>query len=213
MANESSIKEVACWAHCRRYWWKAREQDAARAHHALAVIGRLYDIERKAKQYATGNREADIASLQSMRAEHAGPLLDEFKQWLEAETFLPKSLIGKAATSTRNQWDALNRYVEDGNLSIDNNSAERAMRTVAVGRKNWLFVGSSLAGERAAKRMSLVASCKANRVEPWAYLRDIFTRLPLGTDPADLLPDIGLEKNPSQRWNIADQREHERQTT
>lgn len=80
MANESSIKEVACWAHCRRYWWKAREQDAARAHHALAVIGRLYDIERKAKQYATGNREADIASLQSMRAEHTGPLLDEFKQ-------------------------------------------------------------------------------------------------------------------------------------
>lgn len=126
---------------------------------------------------------------------------------------MPKSLIGKAATSTRNQWDALNRYVEDGNLSIDNNSAERAMRTVAVGRKNWLFVGSSLAGERAAKLMSLVASCKANRVEPWAYLRDIFTRLPLGTDPADLLPDIGLEKNPSQRWNIADQREHERQTT
>ena len=105
----------------------------------------------------------------------------------------------------------MNRYVEDGELSIDNNSAERAMRTVAVGRKNWLFVGSSLAGDRAAKLMSLVASCKANRVEPWAYLRDIFTRLPLGADPADLLADKWLEQNPDHRWNIADHREKERQ--
>lgn len=211
LARESSIKEVACWTHCRRYWWKAREQDAARAHHVLAVIGRLYDIERAAKKNATGDRKADIESVQSLRAEHARPLLTEFKQWLDSETFLPKSLIGKAATYTRNQWDALVRYVEDGDLSIDNNSAERAMRTVAIGRKNWLFVGSSLAGDRAAKLMSLVASCKANRVEPWAYLRDVFTRLPLGTDPADLLPDKWLEQNPRHRWNIADQREKERQ--
>lgn len=211
LAHESSIKEVACWTHCRRYWWKAREQDAARAHHALAVIGRLYDIERAAKKHATGDREADLESVQSMRAEHARPLLDEFKQWLDSEAFLPKSLIGKAATYTRNQWDALNRYIEDGDLSIDNNAAERAMRTVAIGRKNWLFVGSSLAGDRAAKLMSLVASCKANRVEPWAYLRDVFTYLPRGTDPADLLPDKWLEQNPRHRWNIADQREKERQ--
>ena len=205
-----SIKEVACWAHCRRYWWKSREHDAARAHHVLAVIGRLYEIERAATKRETGDREADTATLQLLRAEHAAPLLAELKAWLDGETFLPKSQIGKAATYTRNQWAALSRYVEDGTLSIDNNEAERAMRTVAIGRKNWLFVGSPLAGTRAAKLMSLVASCKANRVEPWAYLQDIFTQLPLGTDPNDLLPDRWLKRNPTQRWTIADQRENER---
>lgn len=203
-----SIKEVACWAHCRRYWWKSREHDAARAHHVLAVIGRLYEIERAAQK-----RDADAATLQTLRAEHAAPLLAELKEWLDAETFLPKSQIGKAATYTRNQWEALNRYIEDGNLSIDNNEAERAMKTVAIGRKAWLFVGSPLAGTRAAKLMTLVASCKANRVEPWAYLQDIFTQLPLGTDPEELLPDRWLKRNPNHRWNIADQREKERQKT
>ena len=201
-----SIKEVACWAHCRRYWWKSREHDAARAHHVLAVVGRLYEIERAAQK-----RDADAATLQTLRAEHAAPLLAELKEWLDAETFLPKSQIGKAANYTRNQWEALNRYVEDGNLSIDNNEAERAMKTVAIGRKAWLFVGSPLAGTRAAKLMTLVASCKANRVEPWAYLQDIFTQLPLGTDPEELLPDRWLKRNPNHRWNIADQREKERQ--
>ena len=175
-----------------------------------AVIGRLYEIERAATKRETGDREADTATLQLLRAEHAAPLLAELKAWLDGETFLPKSQIGKAATYTRNQWAALSRYVEDGTLSIDNNEAERAMRTVAIGRKNWLFVGSPLAGTRAAKLMSLVASCKANRVEPWAYLQDIFTQLPLGTDPNDLLPDRWLKRNPTQRWTIADQRENER---
>lgn len=209
LAAQGAIQEVACWTHCRRYWWKAREQDSERAHHAIAMIRRLYEIERAAKKRETGNQATDVTTLQSLRAEHAVPLLADFEQWLDREVFLPKSLIGKAATYTRNQWVALNRYVENGCLSIDNNAAERAMRTVAVGRKNWLFVGSPVAGDRAAKLMSLVASCKANRVEPWAYLRDIFTRLPLGTDPNDLLPDVWLQRNPSHRWNIADQRQEQ----
>ena len=208
--SKDSIKEVACWAHCRRYWWKSREHDAARAHHVLAVIGRLYEVERAATKRETGDREADALVRQTLRAEHAAPLLADLKSWLDKETFLPKSQIGKAATYTRNQWAALNRYVENGMLSIDNNEAERAMRTVAIGRKNWLFVGSPVAGARAAKLISLVASCKANRVEPWAYLRDIFTRLPRGVDPNELLPDRWLEQHPTCRWNIADQRENER---
>jgi hypothetical protein len=112
-----------------------------------------------------------------MRAEHAAPLLAELGKWLEGQTFLPKSLIGKAATYTRNQWKALNQYVEDGDLSIDNNFAERAMRPIAIGRKNWLFVGSRMAGERSAILTSLIASCKNNLVEPWAYLRDLFGQM------------------------------------
>ncbi len=133
---------------------------------------------------------------------------------MEQEQFLPKSLIGKAATYTRNQWSALNRYVEDGDLSIDNNFAERAMRPIAIGRKNWLFVGSERAGQRAAVLASLVASCKNNLVEPWAYLKDVFTRLadgPTGEKLTELLPNVWLQQNPTHRWEIAQKRKNERE--
>ena len=138
-------------------------------------------------------------------------MLDELKSWLDAEEFLPKSLIGRAATYTRNQWGGLNRYIADGELSIDNNRAERAMKPVAIGRKNWLFVGSAEAGRRAARLMSLVASCKENHVEPWAYLHAVISTLPAGADLEALLPDRWLAENPTHRWEIADQRKEERQ--
>lgn len=201
--SNGAIVEVACWAHTRRYWYKAREQDAARAHHVLAVISRLYELERATKNAAAESR-------QKLRIEHAAPLLDDLKPWLDAEEFLPKSLIGKAATYTLNQWEALNRYLEDGDLSIDNNAAERSMKPVAIGRKNWLFVGSPSAGRRAAILMSLIASCKANHVEPWAWLRDILTELPRGTTPDSLLPDLWLQAHPQHRWTIAERRKQER---
>ena len=202
----SGIVEVACWVHCRRYWHKAREQDPARAHHALAYISRLQEVER-------ATHDCNATTRKAKRTEHAAPLLDEFGQWLEDETFLPKSLIGKAATYTRNQWAALNRYIEDGDLSFDNNFAERAMRPIAIGRKNWLFVGSELAGHRAAILTSLIASCKNNLVEPWAYLRDIFDRLaqkPTPDELTELLPDAWLIQNPTHRWDIAETRSKER---
>jgi hypothetical protein len=204
--SRGAIVEVACWAHCRRYWHKAREQDAQRAHHLLAVISRLYEIER-----ATAGQSAKVR--QAQRVEHALPLLADLNRWFNQQSFLPKSLIGQAATYTRNQWAALNRYVEDGDLSIDNNQAERAMRPVAIGRKKWLFVGSPIAGQCAAILMSLLASCKQNAVEPWAYLRDVFTRLPNwpAHQPLDeLLPDAWLATHPSHRWTIADRRRDER---
>lgn len=203
---ESGIVEVACWVHCRRYWHKAKEQDPARAHHVLAYISRLMEIER-------ATRDCDASTRQAKRAEHAAPLLKELGDWLTGETFLPKSLIGKAATYTRNQWAALNRYIEDGDLSIDNNFAERAMRPIAIGRKNWLFVGSEQAGHRAAILTSLIASCKNYFVEPWAYLKDLFSRLAYKPDAktlANLLPDQWLSENPDNRWEIADVRKNER---
>lgn len=201
LKSNGAIKEVACWTHCRRYWWKAREHDSDAAHHVLAVINRLYEIERQTDH---------PAELRSLRREHAAPLLERLKTWLDEQSFLPKSLTGKAATYTRNQWEALCRYVEDGDLAIDNNAAERAMKQVAIGRKAWLFVGSPTAGSRAANLMSLIASCKQNRVEPWAYLRDVLTQLPLGADLESLLPDRWLVDNPQHRWAIADQRDEER---
>jgi transposase len=201
--SDGAIVEVACWAHTRRYWLKAAQTDADRAHHVLAAVSRLYAIDRPLKESSAEFRQAQ-------RAEHAAPILNDLKVWLDEQDVLPKSDIGKAATYTRNQWDALNRFVEDGDLSMDNNAAERAMKPVAIGRKAWLFVGSPVAGHRAAVLMSLIASCKANHVEPWAWLRDVLKQLPMGASPESLLPDVWLQHNPQHRWTIAERRKEER---
>jgi hypothetical protein len=129
----------------------------------LAFISRLYEIERACTDQSVEFRHAQ-------RQEHAAPLLSDLKSWLDDQDFLSKSDIGKAATYTRNQWAALNRYTEDGALNIDNNAAERAMKSVAIGRKNWLFVGSPLAGSRAAVLLSLIASCKRCEAETLALV-------------------------------------------
>ncbi|MEO1526318.1 MAG: IS66 family transposase [Planctomycetota bacterium] len=203
LGSRGAIQEVACWAHCRRYWHKAREQDPTRAHYALGAIAGLYEIERSVA-------DADPQTRSSVRKSHARPILVDLKTWLDGEEFLPKSLIGKAATYTRNQWEGLNRYIDDGDLSIDNNRAERAMKSVALGRKAWLFVGSPAAGERASVLMSLIHSCKENHVEPWAYLQSVLKQLPLGINLDRLLPDRWLSENPKHRWEIADRRKQER---
>lgn len=134
---------------------------------------------------------------------------------------LPKSPIGKAFTYTLNQWTALCRYTEDGALAIDNNLAERLMKLPAIGRKNFLFVGSETGGDRAAILLSVIASAKLWEVEPWAWLNAVFRELPLRlatiSDPGkppdltDLLPDNWLSANPQHRWQIDDIRKKERQ--
>ena len=205
------VHEVACWAHARRKWYEARTTDPARAHHALALIQKLYRVERDC-------RRADPEERLAARQDRSLPILGEFKNWLDEqhEKFLPKSPIGQAATSTANQWTALKRYCESGDLSIDNNTAERAMRPCAIGRTNWIFVASRTGGHRAAVLMSLVQSCKQNQVEPWAYLKDIFDRLPtLGESPSptsldELLPNRWLLENPQHAWRISQLRQQER---
>jgi transposase len=204
LKSNGAITEVACWAHCRRYWFKAREEDPARAHHVLAVIAKLYKVE-------SDTRELSAAARLSAREQVARPLLNDLKSWLDKEVFLPKSLSGKAATYTLNQWTALNRYLEHGDLSIDNNASERAMRPVAIGRKNWLFVGSHQAGRRASVLMTLIATCKANLVEPWAWLKDVLIQLPHGVPLESLLPNTWLASHPQHRWTIAERRKLERE--
>ena len=119
-------------------------------------------------------------------------MLARVRRWLDeqADVVLPKSPIGEAVGYARAQWTALTRYGEDGRLAIDNNAAERALRMVVTGRKNWLFCGSDAGGERAAILYSVVATCKAHGIDPWAYLRDVLERIP--THPnrqrAELLP-------------------------
>jgi transposase len=180
------IIEVACNAHARRKFYEARGSDALRSHQALAYYRQLYELERQAKDFSDAER------LQ-MRQDLAVPILGQFHQWLKAQRpqLLPKSPMAEALGYALNNWAALVRYTEAGFLFIDNNAAEREMKRIAIGRKNWLTVGSPRGGETAAVLFSFTSTCQRLRVEPWAYLRDVLTRLP--TMPAgqlgDLLPD------------------------
>jgi transposase len=187
MFNLEGAVEVACWAHARRKFNDAKDTDKKRSHEAMAYIRKLYEVEWEADE---GN--VDAITRRRLREEKAVPVLKAFKEWLAAQALatLPKSPFGEAMTYVFNQWEALNRYVEDGDLAIDNNAAERALRCIAVGRKNWLFAGSVAGGKRAAVLFSLVASCKRHKIDPFHYLRDVIGRVK--THPqskiADLLP-------------------------
>lgn len=183
------IHEVACNAHARRKFYEARSSAAAGAHQALAYYGRLYEIERQAKTLPEALR------LQ-LRQDLAVPILEEFHGWLVAQQrdALPKSPFGEAVTYALNQWEALCRYTTAGFLAIDNNWAEREMKRLAIGRKNWLFFGSVQGGRTAASLFTFTATCHRLGVEPWAYLQDVLTRLPTTAATAlpDLLPDRWL---------------------
>lgn len=185
------VIEVACWAHCRRYFYNARSTDSDRAHRMLAWIRRLYEIEREGKKLDAEARRA------LLREEHARPLLNTIKPWLDEQyaQLLPKSPIGEAITYTLNNWAALIRYLDDGDLDIDNNEAEQALRGIAVGRKNWLFLGSDRGGRAAAIHYTLIQSAKRHGLDPFAYLRDVLLRITTApnTNLHDLLPD---------RWKV-----------
>ena len=145
--------EVACWIHARRYWHQAIDNDPLRANHALGFIARLSQIEQQlSRAFPVKNLpgERDFAAVAAGRQEHAVPILEEFKSWLDRESedkrILPKSPIRAACTCTLNQWEALCRYTQEGYLSYANNIAERLVKFPAIGRKNYLFVGSPRGG-------------------------------------------------------------------
>jgi transposase len=229
------VQEVACWIHARRYWHQARDNDPVRANTALSFIARLSQIEsqlRAAYPVADLQGHRDFAAVAAARQEHSLPILNQFRQWLDSEKddrrILPKSPIRAAFTYTLNQWDALGRYTGEGFLSFDNNLAERTVKIPAIGRKNYLFVGSIAGGRRAAIHYSLVSSAKSNGVEPFAWLKNLFTRLPYhrsgeafaqaaaglpvtSSELDCLLPDLWLQNNPTHPWTIDDIRRQERE--
>jgi len=171
-----SVVEVACWAHCRRYFYEAQKTDAAHSTQALAYIRLLYDVEHDAAGLPSRER-ADV------RQERSAPILVQFRTWLlglqaaHGGPVLPKSPMGEAITYALNQWEALCVYLLDGELNIDNNVSENTLRRIAVGRKNWLFCGSDNGGRTAAILFSLIASCQRHKVDPFAYLKDVLTRI------------------------------------
>jgi len=184
------IQEAACWAHVRRKFYDLQQAHASPvASEALERIAALYAIEKEIRGRPAEERR-------QIRNARARPLLESLRQWFEAT--LPK-LSRKSDTTAAiryalSLWDALLRYSNDGHIEIDNNAAERALRAVALGRKNYLFAGSDTGGERAAAIYSLIGSAKLNGLDPEAYLREVLSRIPDHpiTRIEELLP-----------WNIA----------
>jgi transposase len=187
LGSNGSIVEAGCWAHARRKFFDNQKADTARTAIALAWIGKLYAVEREIRALRQGewkelglSVEEQVARIEAYRQLHAQPLLDEFHAWLEGELpkLLPKNPVRQAMDYALGNWTALCRYVESGWLDIDNNVAENVQRHIALGRKNWLFCGSDNGGRAAAVFFSLIVSCKRHELDPFAYFRDILTRLP-----------------------------------
>lgn len=193
LAPGSSMTRMACWSHARRHVYEAREVDLSVSAMPLALINQLYDIERRALDWSNDERT-------EVRQQESKLILNRLEEWLDgtvAKSVLPASKLAAALNYLRNHWDALNAYVVDGGLPIDNNWVERLMKRVAVGKKNWLFIGSLRAGIRNANLMTLVASAHRHDLEVPEYLRDVIEHLNRGTaPPSELLPDVWKVSHP-----------------
>jgi hypothetical protein len=164
--------EVSCWAHSRRYFYKALDSDQACMGPVLLLIAHLYRVEKQARLLAAEDRLR-------LRQLQARPILDKLHQYLleiQVEV-LPKSPEGRVVRYALKNC-AANRYSEDGNLEIDNIGTERSIRGVAVDRGNWMFFGSDVGGRTAAVLRSFVASCQRVNVDPFAWFKDILARIP-----------------------------------
>ncbi len=187
----ASVTEVACWAHVRRYFYDIHvASNAPIAGEALQRIGQLFDVERAAMGRSPEQRRL-------LRQSAARPVMDDLAAFLDASLMQisGRSELAKAIRYARSRWTALTRYLDDGTLEISNNAAERAIRPLALGRKNYLFAGSDAGGERAAATYTLIETAKLNGLDPEAYLRVVIGRIadhPINRI-AELLPwNIGL---------------------
>jgi len=193
LAPESKMTRMACWAHARRHVYEHQDNDKTISAYPLALMNQLYDIERRAT-------DIDDAARGVLRAKESRLILDRLREWLDgptARSVLPSSKLGGALNYLRNHWDALVVYVTDGRLPIDNNQCERLMRRVALGRKNWLFIGSVRAGIRNANLMTLVASAHRQDLDVLQYLESVITHMLRGSARVEeLLPDVWKSHHP-----------------
>ena len=188
VTNQGTITGIGCWAHVRRKFDEALKvqgkSKTGKAQYAMNEIRKLYAIERQIQ-----NKPPD--EKQSIRQARAGPILQKLRSWLQRSLHQvpPKTVLGKALTYTDNEWHRLVRYIEDGELPIDNNRCENAIRPFVVGRKNWLFSNSQQGVRASAAIYSLIETAKHNDLEPYRYLRYVLTELPEGEiNPVELLP-------------------------
>jgi len=166
------VTHLACWAHARRYFKDAETTSPKAAAEVLLLIANLYHVETQAKLLSPQERY-------DLRLKESTVILDKIKMKLEEHIpgHLPQSPMRQAINYTLGLWKELNNYLKDGRLQIDNNLAENAIRGIALGRKNWLFVGSEKGGHTAAVLMTIVATCRKNNINTWGYLKDILQRI------------------------------------
>jgi hypothetical protein len=206
LGSDGRIRLASCSAHARRKFNDAKTAYPLASAEVLAMFQQLYDIEDRAKAFSP---EARL----ELRQEEAAPVWVKLGEWLDSDTAtgaLPKSVLAKAAGYLRNQWDGLQTYLTDGRVPLDNNDVEQLMKQVALGRKNWLFVGSVDAGRRAADFLTLVSSAVRNHLDVWAYIKDVLDRLLDGeTDFAALRPDAWAATHPEfiREYRIAESRD------
>jgi hypothetical protein len=167
------IELVGCHAHVRRKYHEALSNDEGRAEYVLSLYRSIHKYEGKYKNMTASERKAQ-------RKKHTKPLLTHLKEWIEEQAIiaLPKSPIGKAMSYTLNQWHKIIRVLEDGRLEIDNNLIENKIRPLALGRKNYLFAGNHDATQRIAMMYTFFATCKANNVNPYLWLKHTLDVIP-----------------------------------
>lgn len=176
VCKEQGLTRLGCWVHARRKFVdvsKASKKKNSQATYAIKLIAKLYAIEKTSKDSSAEDRY-------QIRIENAKPVIDKLRQWLDETKpkVPPKSLLGKALHYLNHQWPRLIAYLEDGQYPIDNNRVENAIRPFAIGRKNWLFSASVNGAKASANLYSLIETAKANNLEPYAYLKRVFTELP-----------------------------------
>ena len=192
LAAESKVMEVACWYHARRKFFDAARSYPRQSHQVVEWIRQLSDIEDLARHWS-------VEARRELRAREANPVLDKIEAYLAelAPWVPPKSSLAKAVTYARNQWEALRRYTVDGRLTMHNNVSERTLRHQAIGRKNYLFLGSKEAGPRAAVLYTILAGAKRHRIEPWSYVRELLLRLHAeDAHLEEMLPDRWAQAHP-----------------
>ena len=192
LASDSRIARAACWAHARRKFVELETKHPLEAARMRALTGMLYDVEDRAKALTPDERKA-------LRESESRPVVEKIREFLWGEAYeqsLPKNDLRKAMNYVRNNWDALQSFLTDGRLPLDNNNVEQLMKQIAVGRKNWLFIGSVSAGQRAARLMTIVSSALRNNLDVERYLTDVLSQLLNGcTDYHSLLPHVWRESH------------------
>lgn len=213
------LVEFGCMAHARRKFVEAVDVDRETCLGVLAMVRELYAVEHAAEAKALAVAAERGAALRrtercairlELRQERAVPTLGRMRARLDelaaSRRVLPKSAVGQAVTYALNNWAALSRYAANGAVEIDNNASERMLRPIAVGRKNWMFMGSDRGGETAAILCSVLGSARLHEIEPWTYMRAVLERVPRvrsEDELAELLPDRWIAANPEHRLPLA----------
>ena len=198
--SSEGITLAGCWAHVRRKFIEARDSAPRQAGWGLLQFAHLYRIEAGLREGKAGPRLR-----QAVRSSESQPIIARLQRALSklklTRRHLPQSAMGKAIDYALTLWPMLGVYVEDGRVEIDNNPVENAIRPTAIGKKNWLFIGEADAGQRSAILFTIVEACRNRGVDPWAYLRDVLTRLPTLTNHQvkDVTPAAWAKTHANQR--------------